>query len=167
MWNHFWATFIDFWRFLCGHCGHRPWRSLAEGGEDSCLPNCQTNLVIALYTLSQLFSKFINTTAYHLGRYDHTYGKLSLSQFDRFRFFYRSVISLFTATLFVNTILLTGTYMVGSKAIEAKLVSGFVLVLTTRAKAMLWPYLFNKYLRQKIHQSRCVPLCICISFLLV
>ena len=33
------------------------------------LPNCQTNLVIALYTLSLLFCKFINTTAYHLGRF--------------------------------------------------------------------------------------------------
>ena len=34
------------------------------------LSNCQTNLVIALYTLSLLFCKFINTTAYHLGRYE-------------------------------------------------------------------------------------------------
>ena len=33
------------------------------------LSNCQTNLVIALYALSLLFCKFINTTAYHLGRY--------------------------------------------------------------------------------------------------
>ena len=33
------------------------------------LPICQTNLVIALYTLSILFCKFINTTAYPLGRY--------------------------------------------------------------------------------------------------
>ena len=33
------------------------------------LPNCQTNLVIALHALSQLFWQFINTTAYHLGRY--------------------------------------------------------------------------------------------------
>ena len=47
-----------------------PWSSLAEGGEGSYLPNCQTNLVIAIYTLSQLFCKFINTTAYHLGRYE-------------------------------------------------------------------------------------------------
>ena len=46
-----------------------PWSSLVEGGEGSFLPNCQTNLVIALYTLSLLFCKFINTTAYHLGRY--------------------------------------------------------------------------------------------------
>ena len=35
----------------------------------SYLLNCQTNLVIALYKLSQLFCKFIYTTAYHLGRY--------------------------------------------------------------------------------------------------
>ena len=33
------------------------------------LPNCQTNLVISLHTLSLLFCKFIKTTAYHLGRY--------------------------------------------------------------------------------------------------
>ena len=47
-----------------------PWSSLVEGGEGTCLPNCQTNLVIALYTLSLLFRKFINTTASHLGRYE-------------------------------------------------------------------------------------------------
>ena len=34
------------------------------------LPNCQTNLVIALYTLSLLLCKFINTTAYPLGRFN-------------------------------------------------------------------------------------------------
>ena len=45
----------------------RSW-SLEEGGEDSSLPNCQTNSVIAFFTLSLLFFKFINTTAYHLGR---------------------------------------------------------------------------------------------------
>ena len=44
----------------------RAWSSLEEGGECSYLPN----LVIALYTLSLLFCKFINTTAYHLGRYE-------------------------------------------------------------------------------------------------
>ena len=33
------------------------WSSLVEGGEDSYLPDCQTNLVIALYTLSLLFLK--------------------------------------------------------------------------------------------------------------
>ena len=33
------------------------------------LPNCQTNLVIVLRALSLLFWHFINTTAYHLGRY--------------------------------------------------------------------------------------------------
>ena len=46
----------------------RPWSSIVEGGEGSFLINCQTNLVIALYTLSLLFCKFINTTGYHLGR---------------------------------------------------------------------------------------------------
>ena len=69
----------------CGHGGrHRkrietcrlgtnlivqPGSSLVEGGEGLYLPNCQTNLVIALYTLSLLFCEFINTTFYHLGRY--------------------------------------------------------------------------------------------------
>ena len=33
------------------------------------LPNRQANLVIALLALSQLFCHFINTAAYHLGRY--------------------------------------------------------------------------------------------------
>ena len=46
-----------------------PWSSLVEGGEGSYLPNCKTNFVIALYTLSLLLFKFINTTAYHLGRF--------------------------------------------------------------------------------------------------
>ena len=40
------------------------------GGEESYLQNCQTTLVIALDTLSLLFCIFINTTAYHLGRYE-------------------------------------------------------------------------------------------------
>ena len=44
------------------------WSSLVKGGKGSYLPNCKTNLVIALYTLSLLFFKF--TTAYHLGRYE-------------------------------------------------------------------------------------------------
>ena len=49
---------------------HYPWSSLVEGGEGLYLANCQTNLVIALYTLlSLLFWKLINTTAYHFGRY--------------------------------------------------------------------------------------------------
>ena len=46
------------------------------------LPNCQTNLVIALHALSLLFWNFINSTAYHLSRYEvsstkelHTLGK--------------------------------------------------------------------------------------------
>ena len=46
------------------------WSSLVEGAEGLYLPNCETNFVIALYTLSLLFSKLINTTAYHLGRYE-------------------------------------------------------------------------------------------------
>ena len=46
-----------------------PWSSSEEEGEGLYLPNCQTNFIIALYRLSLLFYKFINTTAYHLGRY--------------------------------------------------------------------------------------------------
>ena len=34
------------------------------------LPNCQTNLDIALHALSLLFCNFINTTIYHWGRYE-------------------------------------------------------------------------------------------------
>ena len=41
----------------------RPWNSLVEGGEGLYLPNCLTNLVIALYTQSLLFCMFLNTTA--------------------------------------------------------------------------------------------------------
>ena len=48
----------------------RQWSSLVEGGKGSFMPNCQTNLVIARCMLSLLFCKFINTTAYHLGRYE-------------------------------------------------------------------------------------------------
>ena len=44
--------------------------SLVEGDDGSYLPNCQTNLVIALHALSLLFWHFINTTAYHLGWYE-------------------------------------------------------------------------------------------------
>ena len=44
--------------------------SLVEGGEGLYLHNCQTNLVIALYTLSLLLCNLIITTAYHLGRYE-------------------------------------------------------------------------------------------------
>ena len=43
---------------------------LAEGGEGSYLPNCQTNLFIGFYTVSLLFCKFIKTTAHYLGRYE-------------------------------------------------------------------------------------------------
>ena len=50
-------------------CWAYPWSSLVEGGEGSYLPHCQTTLVIALDTLFLLFCIFINTTAYHLGRY--------------------------------------------------------------------------------------------------
>ena len=47
----------------------RPETRARTWGEGSYLANCQTNLAIALYTLSLLFCKFITTTAYHLGRY--------------------------------------------------------------------------------------------------
>ena len=47
-----------------------PWSSFVEGDEVLYLPNCQTNLVIALHAPSLLFWHFINTTAYHLGRYE-------------------------------------------------------------------------------------------------
>ena len=46
------------------------WSSLVEGGEGLYLPNCQTTLVIALDALFLLFCIFINTTAYHMGRYE-------------------------------------------------------------------------------------------------
>ena len=84
-----------------------PWSSLVEGGEGSFLPNCQTNLVIALYTLSLLFCKFINTTAYHLGRIKpsspvscHATFLLSegctLTLYDKFGLcFYHTITSLF------------------------------------------------------------------------
>ena len=42
-----------------------PLNSFVEGVEGSNVPNCQTNLIIALYALSLLFCHFINTTAYH------------------------------------------------------------------------------------------------------
>ena len=43
------------------------------GDEGWYLPNFQTNLVIALHALSLLFGNFINTTAYHLSRYEPSY----------------------------------------------------------------------------------------------
>ena len=49
------------------------WSSLVELSEGSYLPNCQTNLVIAHDALSLLFRIFINTTAYHLGRYRYSH----------------------------------------------------------------------------------------------
>ena len=39
-------------------------------GEGSYLPNCQTTLVFAIDAMFLLFCIFINTTAYHLGRYE-------------------------------------------------------------------------------------------------
>ena len=48
----------------------QPWSSLVEGDGGLYLPNCQTNLVIALHAPSLLFWHFINTTDYHLGRYE-------------------------------------------------------------------------------------------------
>ena len=52
------------------HLRRNPWTSVVEGDEGSYLPNCQTNLLIALYKLSLLFCKLINTTAYKLGRHE-------------------------------------------------------------------------------------------------
>ena len=49
---------------------YHSWSSLVEGGEGSYLPNRLTTLVIALDALFLLFCIFINTTAYHLGRYE-------------------------------------------------------------------------------------------------
>ena len=40
--------------------------SLVEGDKSLYLPNCQSNLVIALHELTLLFCFFINTTAYLL-----------------------------------------------------------------------------------------------------
>ena len=60
------------------------WSSLVEGGEGLYLPNRQTTLVIALDALSLLFCIFINTTVYHLVKYEpsppstkelHDYGR--------------------------------------------------------------------------------------------
>ena len=44
--------------------------SLARSLSRRWRPNCQTNLVIAIYTLYLFFCKLINTTAYYLGRYE-------------------------------------------------------------------------------------------------
>ena len=44
-------------------------RGSLMGNEGSCLPSCQTNLVIVLHALLPLFWHYINTTAYLLGRY--------------------------------------------------------------------------------------------------
>ena len=45
------------------------WSSLERGDEGLYRSNSQTNLVMALHSLSLLFFYYINTTAYHLGRY--------------------------------------------------------------------------------------------------
>ena len=44
--------------------------SLIEEDEGLHQPNCQTNLVIVLLSLSLLVWYLINITAYHLGRYE-------------------------------------------------------------------------------------------------
>ena len=46
----------------------KPWISLVEGGEGSFISAQLTNKFG--YTLSLLFCKFINTTAYHTGRFE-------------------------------------------------------------------------------------------------
>ena len=46
------------------------WFYIHHGAEGLYLPSCQTNLVIALDAVSLLFCIIINTTAYHLGRYE-------------------------------------------------------------------------------------------------
>ena len=71
----FWESILarhSWWTIQCFGCCVSNKTSIhgVEGGEGLYLPNCQTNLVISLYTLSLLFRKFINTTAYHLGRYE-------------------------------------------------------------------------------------------------
>ena len=48
---------------------HKAWDSLVEGGEGLYLLNRQTNLVLPLHTVS-IVLKFLNTAAYHLGRYE-------------------------------------------------------------------------------------------------
>ena len=42
------------------------WSSLVEGDDGSYLPNCQSNLVIALHALSLLFCNFTNTIYFFL-----------------------------------------------------------------------------------------------------
>ena len=41
-----------------------------EGDEGTYLPNCQSNLVIALHALSLLFCNLINTLINHFGSYE-------------------------------------------------------------------------------------------------
>ena len=52
------------------HLIYQQLSSIVEGYEGSYVPNCQSNLVIAIHALPQLFYNFIHTTAYHLGRYE-------------------------------------------------------------------------------------------------
>ena len=49
------------------------WRSLVEGDEGLFVSNCQTNLVIAHYELSQLFWYFLNTKTQHLDQFEPSY----------------------------------------------------------------------------------------------
>ena len=64
------------------------WSSLVKGDEVSYLPNCQTNLVIALHAPSLLFWHFINTTSYHIRAFISHFLPRSpaLQEFDRLLF---------------------------------------------------------------------------------
>ena len=50
-------------------CTAKVGSATAVGDEGSYLPNCQTNLVFDLHVLC-IFLHFINTTPYHLGRFE-------------------------------------------------------------------------------------------------
>ena len=54
---------INFSTRKCFYCVN-PFGLIHEGNEGWYLPNCQSNLVIALHALSLLFCYFISTTAY-------------------------------------------------------------------------------------------------------
>ena len=81
MW-YFWTTFVLIWATFYSHiwshwgepqvCRTFTLFAFNQGArvEGLYLPNFKTKLVIALYTLSLLFCKLMNTTAYHLGRYE-------------------------------------------------------------------------------------------------
>ena len=64
-----WVSDFQMFRTRKNSESHCAWSSLVKGGKGLYLPNCQTNLVIDLDALSLLFCIFMNTTAYHLGRY--------------------------------------------------------------------------------------------------